>query len=51
MALNPFIADALTVRTINAFLHTAYRIEDIEDWPDHRIEELESAIAMLSIKS
>lgn len=47
MALNEFIADALTVRDINAFLHTNYRVEDLQEWPEHYIDELKSAMAML----
>ena len=50
MALPPFIADALIVQHFNAALGTNYRIEELQDWPDHQIEELQSAIAMLNIK-
>jgi len=37
---DPFIADALLTRRINAYLHTAYRVEEIEQWPEHRIDQL-----------
>ena len=50
MALPPFIADAFIVQQFNTFLGTNYRVEELQDWPDYQIEELQSAIAMLNIK-
>jgi len=40
----------LNVRRINAYLHTSYTVEDIQNWPEHRIEEMLAAIDILTTK-
>ena len=48
--IDEWIADALNVRRINAYLHTSYTVEDIQNWPEHRIEEMLTAIDILTTK-
>lgn len=38
--------DAITVRKLNAYMGTDYRIEDLNDWEQWRIEQLEAFIDM-----
>lgn len=48
--IDEWIADALNVRTINAYLHTNYTVEDLQHWPEHRIEEMLATIDILTKK-
>lgn len=43
---DPYIADALFVREVNAYFGTNYRIEEIADWPDHRIDQLRVTMSL-----
>jgi hypothetical protein len=34
------------VRELNAYFGTSYRFEDVEHWPDHRIDQLRATMKM-----